>query len=63
VANIIPPQRAAAIARTAGLDDGKGWCRVQARTFESIVHAGIPAVLILEINWYRPAIRAQGPGS
>lgn len=41
VANIIPPQRAAAIARTAGLDDGKGWCRVQARTFESIVHAGI----------------------
>jgi len=41
VANIIPPQRAAAIARTAGLDDGKGWCRVQARTFESTVHAGI----------------------
>ena len=25
VANIIPPQRAAAIARAAGLDDGKGW--------------------------------------
>lgn len=41
VANIIPPQRAAAIARAAGLDDGKGWCPVQARTFESTVHAGI----------------------
>ncbi len=41
VANIIPPQRAAAIARAAGLDDGKGWCSVHPRTFESTVHAGI----------------------
>jgi sulfide dehydrogenase [flavocytochrome c] flavoprotein chain len=41
VANIIPPQRAAAIARAAGLDDGKGWCPVRASTFESTVHAGI----------------------
>jgi NADPH-dependent 2,4-dienoyl-CoA reductase/sulfur reductase-like enzyme len=41
VANIVPPQRAAAIARAAGLDEGRGWCRVQARTFESTVHAGI----------------------
>jgi NADPH-dependent 2,4-dienoyl-CoA reductase/sulfur reductase-like enzyme len=41
VANIIPPQRAAAIARAAGLDDGKGWCAVQPRTFESTVHPGI----------------------
>src|SRR5437870_5269601 len=41
VANIIPPQRAAAIARAAGLDDGKGWCSVNPRTFESTVHAGI----------------------
>jgi len=41
VANIVPPQRAAAIARAAGLDEGKGWCSVQARTFESTVHAGI----------------------
>jgi NADPH-dependent 2,4-dienoyl-CoA reductase/sulfur reductase-like enzyme len=41
VANIIPPQRAAAIARAAGLDDGKGWCAVHPRTFESTVHAGI----------------------
>jgi sulfide dehydrogenase [flavocytochrome c] flavoprotein chain len=41
VANIIPPQRAAAIARAAGLDDSKGWCSVHPRTFESTVHAGV----------------------
>ena len=41
VANIIPPQQAAAIARAAGLDDGKGWCPVRASTFESTVHSGI----------------------
>src|SRR5262245_32624791 len=41
VANIIPPQQAAAIARAAGLDDGKGWCPVRASTFESTVHPGI----------------------
>jgi sulfide dehydrogenase [flavocytochrome c] flavoprotein chain len=41
VANVIPPQRAAAIARAANLDDGKGWCTVRPRTFESTVHAGI----------------------
>src|SRR5207244_4656637 len=41
VANIVPPQRAAAIARAAGLDDGKGWCSIHPRTFESTVHAGI----------------------
>ncbi|MBI3329846.1 MAG: FCSD flavin-binding domain-containing protein [Nitrospinae bacterium] len=41
VANVIPPQRAAAIARAANLDDGKGWCLVHPLTFESTVHAGI----------------------
>jgi sulfide dehydrogenase [flavocytochrome c] flavoprotein chain len=41
VANVIPPQRAAVIARAANLDDGKGWCIVHPRTFESTVHAGI----------------------
>jgi NADPH-dependent 2,4-dienoyl-CoA reductase/sulfur reductase-like enzyme len=44
VANIIPPQRAAAIARMAGLDDGKGWCPVRAGTFESTVQAGIHVI-------------------
>jgi sulfide dehydrogenase [flavocytochrome c] flavoprotein subunit len=41
VANIIPPQQAAAIARAAGLDEGKGWCPVRASTFESTVQGGI----------------------
>jgi sulfide dehydrogenase [flavocytochrome c] flavoprotein subunit len=41
VANIIPPQRAAAIARTAGLDEGRGWCSIRARSFESTVHADV----------------------
>jgi sulfide dehydrogenase [flavocytochrome c] flavoprotein subunit len=41
VANIIPPQRAAAIARAAGLDEGTGWCPVRASTFESTVLAGV----------------------
>jgi sulfide dehydrogenase [flavocytochrome c] flavoprotein chain len=41
VANIIPPQRAAGVARVAGLDDGTGWCPVRASSFESTVQAGI----------------------
>jgi sulfide dehydrogenase [flavocytochrome c] flavoprotein subunit len=41
VANIIPPQRAAAIARTADLDAGQGWCTVQPHSFESTVHRDI----------------------
>jgi sulfide dehydrogenase [flavocytochrome c] flavoprotein chain len=41
VANIIPPQEAAAIARAVGLDSGQGWCSVRAGTFESTVHTGI----------------------
>ena len=44
VANIIPPQWAAAVARVAGLDDSKGWCPVRASTFESTVHAGIHVI-------------------
>jgi sulfide dehydrogenase [flavocytochrome c] flavoprotein subunit len=35
VANIIPPQRAAAIAQTAGVADRTGWCPVDPVTFES----------------------------
>jgi sulfide dehydrogenase [flavocytochrome c] flavoprotein subunit len=41
VINIIPPQRAAAIVRTAALDQGTGWCPVRASTFESAVHSEI----------------------
>ena len=41
VANVIPPQHAADIARAAGLDEGRGWCAVDGRTFESTVHPGV----------------------
>ncbi len=41
VANIVAPQRAAAIARAGGLDAGMGWCSVHGGTFESRVHANI----------------------
>jgi sulfide dehydrogenase [flavocytochrome c] flavoprotein subunit len=44
VANVIPPQQAAGIARVAGLDAGKGWCPVRASTFESTVHAAIHVI-------------------
>lgn len=35
VANVIPPQRAGAIAQLAGVADRTGWCPVDANTFES----------------------------
>ena len=41
VANIVAPQRAAAIARAGGLDAGAGWCPVHGSTFESRLHANI----------------------
>ncbi len=41
VANIVAPQRAAAITRVDGLDAGTGWCPVHGSTFESRVHANI----------------------
>ena len=37
VANIVPPQRAAAIARTNNLDEGRGWCSVDPLAFESTI--------------------------
>ena len=44
VANVIPPQRAAAIARAVGLDEGRGWCSVRASTFESTVHKDVHVI-------------------
>ena len=41
VANIVAPQRAAAIARAGGLDAGAGWCPVHGSTFESRLHTNI----------------------
>jgi NADPH-dependent 2,4-dienoyl-CoA reductase/sulfur reductase-like enzyme len=44
VANVIPPQRAAAIAQSAGVADRTGWCPVDPVTFESKL---IPNVHVL----------------
>jgi sulfide dehydrogenase [flavocytochrome c] flavoprotein subunit len=44
VINLIPPQRAGAIARMAGLADENGWCPVDQRTFASKVHPAIHVI-------------------
>ena len=44
VANIIPPQRSAAIVDTAGLAGRGDWCNVNPTTFESVVAPGIHIV-------------------
>lgn len=45
VINVIPPQRAGAIARRAGLTgDNEDWCPVDQRTFESTVHPDIHVI-------------------
>ena len=41
LACVIPPQRAAAVARRAGLDGGRGWCPVDPVTFESTLAPGV----------------------
>jgi len=41
VVNFIPPQKAAVIAQHAGLTNDDGWCYVDQRTFESLVHKDI----------------------
>jgi sulfide dehydrogenase [flavocytochrome c] flavoprotein subunit len=44
VANIIPAQKAGAIAAQAGLTDASGWCPVDPKTFESKIHPNIHVV-------------------
>lgn len=44
VANIIPPQRAGAIAHVAGVADETGWCPVMPETFESTLVPGIHVI-------------------
>lgn len=44
VANIIPPQRAGALAQKSGLADASGWCPVDPQTFESMLQPGIYVV-------------------
>lgn len=44
VANVIPPQAAGQIALTSGLADEKGFCPVDAQTFESKIHPGVHVI-------------------
>jgi NADPH-dependent 2,4-dienoyl-CoA reductase/sulfur reductase-like enzyme len=44
VANVIPPQRAGAIAQSAGVADRSGWCPVDPVTFESKLVPGIHVI-------------------
>ncbi|MEJ0017784.1 MAG: NAD(P)/FAD-dependent oxidoreductase [Acetobacteraceae bacterium] len=44
VANVIPPQRAAAIAAAAGVADRTGWCPIDPVTFESRLQPGIHVI-------------------
>ena len=44
VGNVIPPQRAAAIAVAAGVADRTGWCPVDPATFESRLVPGIHVI-------------------
>lgn len=44
VANTIPPQRAGAIARAAGVADRTGWCPVDPMTFESLQQRNIHVI-------------------
>lgn len=44
VGNVIPPQRAAAIAAAAGVADRTGWCPVDPGTFESRLIPGIHVI-------------------
>lgn len=44
VANVIPPQRAGAIAAAAGVADRTGWCPIDSVTFESRLRPGIHVI-------------------
>jgi NADPH-dependent 2,4-dienoyl-CoA reductase/sulfur reductase-like enzyme len=44
VANVIPPQRAGAVAVAAGVADRTGWCPIDPQTFEAKLQPGIHVV-------------------
>ena len=44
VANVIPPQKAGAIASLAGVADKTGWCPIHPETFESTLVPGIHVI-------------------
>eukprot|EP01035_Chromulina_nebulosa_P011492 gene11492-15357_t len=44
VVNIVPPQKAGAVADLAGVADASGWCPVDPVTFESTLQPGIHVI-------------------
>jgi len=44
VLNVIPAQKAGAIAFSAGLTNDKGWCPVDLLSFESTIHPGVHVI-------------------
>ena len=44
VINIIPPQKAGALAFSSGLTDNSGWCPVDQRSFESSLHKHVHVI-------------------
>ena len=44
VANIVPPQKAGAIAERSGVADATGWCPINGLTFESRLQIGIHVI-------------------
>lgn len=44
VLNLIPAQKAGAIAFKAGLTNDSGWCPINQHTFESTIHSGIHVI-------------------
>jgi hypothetical protein len=44
LACVIPPQAAGRLARDAGLDDGRLWCPVEPRAFESTIAPGVHVI-------------------
>ena len=44
VINLIPPQKAGAVAAAGGLTDDSGWCPVDQKTFESTLHKDVHVI-------------------
>ena len=64
VGNVIPPQKAGAIAAQAGVADRTGWCPVEPVAFESTLQPGIHVLGDAAIMGGMPksALRRQRPG-
>ena len=64
VANVIPPQKAGAIAELAGVADRTGWCPIDPVTFESKLQPGIHVIGDAAIcrRHAEVGVRRQRPG-